>query len=368
MTASFRISKYALQSLLNKTAPVIPTSAVLPIIQCVRIQGSPGRLVMTATKLDNSIVAISEELQTLDQFDIVVPFKRFKDIIGKADSGELDITVSDSSLGIVSGAASWEIQLPAGDSFPAIPEVSATLETDGVHFRDSFSLARRFASMDVTRPSLRMIHIANGKMTGCDGIKFVQVNLPDVPVEFSLDIPSASAELVVHVLKDVEKLRIGQTAQHMVLEGEYCRLVINKPTSSFPNVEQIMLRPALENKSPLRAERSDLLKALARIKVNSDPDTEAVGVSLAPSSITLSSMDMAGNKALETVPASWGSKDRVLVVNCSLLTQLLSASTQSECTLYLGEDTKSRKSVLLLKDETGIVSLIPQMSGNIRIF
>lgn len=368
MTASFRISKSILQGLLNKVAPVIPSSAVLPIIQCVRIQGSPERLMLTATKLDNSIIASSDDVQTLDEFDIVVPFKRLKDIITKADQGDLDITLSDNVAEIVSGATSWEVQLPSGDAFPAIPEVTTSIQVDGTVFRESFNLVRRFASTDVTRPSLRMIHLANGKMTGCDGIKFTQVGLPDIPVEFTLDIPSASADLVTHVLKDVEQLRIGQTAMHLVLEGEYCRLVINKPTSTFPNVEQIMLRPALENKTVLRAERSDLLKAVARIKVNADPDTEAVGMAISPTSITLSAKDMAGNKALETIPASWPSKDRVIVVNCSLLTQLLNASSQSECTLYLGDDTKSRKSVLLSKDETGVVSLIPQMSGSIRIF
>lgn len=368
MTASFRISKSVFQGLLNKVAPVIPSSAVLPIIQCVRIQGSPDSLTVTATKLDNSIIACSDEVQTLDDFDIVVPFKRLKDIITKADAGDMDITLSDNVAHIVSGATSWEVQLPSGDSFPAIPEVSASVSIDGAVFRDSFNLVRKFASTDVTRPSLRMIHIANGKMTGCDGIKFTQVGLADLPVDFSLDIPSASADLVVHVLKDVNNLRIGQTPLHLVLEGDYCRLVINKPTSTFPNVEQIMLRPALENKTVLKAERSDLLRAVARIKVNADPETEAIGLSITPTSITLSAKDMAGNKALETVPASWTSKDRVLVVNCSLLTQLLSSSSQSECTLYLGEDTKSRKSVLLSKDEAGVVSLIPQMSGNIRIF
>lgn len=368
MTANFRTSKSVLQGLLNKVAPVIPSSAVLPIIQCVRIQGSPESLTVTATKLDNSIIASSSDVHTLDDFDIVVPFRRLKDIITKADSGDMDITISDNVALIVSGATSWEIQLPSGDSFPVIPEVATSISVDGAAFRDSFNLVRKFASSDVTRPSLRMVHIANGKMTGCDGIKFTQVGLSDVPVDFTLDIPSASSDFVTHVLKDIDTLRIGQTSTHIVLEGDYCRLVINKPTSTFPNVEQIMLRPALENKTVLRAERSDLLRAIARIKVNADPDTEAVGISISATSITLSAKDMAGNKALETVPASWASKDRVLVVNCSLLTQLLSASSQSECTLYLGEDTKSRKSVLLSKDETGIVSLIPQMSGNIRIF
>lgn len=368
MAVSFRTSKSVMQSLLNKVAPVIPSSAVLPIIQCVHIQGSPEFFRITATKLDNTIIANSDDVQTLDEFDIVFPFKRLKDIVTKADAGDLEFFLSDNTVTLVSGAASWEVQLPSGDSFPVIPQVGTSVTVDSTQFRDAFNLVRKFASTDVTRPSLRMIHIANAKMTGCDGIKFTQIGMPDLAAELKLDIPSASADLVTHVIKDADELRLGDSENHLVLETEYARIVINKPTSTFPNVEQIMLRPALENKTVLRVERNDLVRALARVKVNADPDTEAVGLALSPSSVTVSAKDMAGNKALETIPAQWSSKDRILVVNCSLLIQLLSASSEDECTLYLGDDTKSRKSVLLLKDSTGIVSLIPQMSGNIRIF
>jgi DNA polymerase III sliding clamp (beta) subunit (PCNA family) len=354
--------------LLNKVAPVIPSSAVLPIIQCVRVQGCPESFTVTATKLDNSIIVKSEEVQTIDTFDVVFPFKRLKEIITKADSGDLEVTIANGVATLVSGAASWDIQLPSGDSFPVIPEVVSSFTIEASSFKDSFNLVRKFASTDVTRPSLRMVHIANAKMTGCDGIKFTQVSLQDFPVEVSLDIPSASSDFVTHVLKDVEKLSIGQTDTHILIEGEYCKLIINKPTSTFPNVEQIMLRPALENKTTLRMERTDLLRAVSRVRVNADPDTEAIGLAVSAGSVTVSAKDMAGNKALETIPAQWSAKDRVLIVNCGLLTQLLNASSEDECTLYLGEDTKSRKSVLLLKDPTGVVSLIPQMSGSIRIF
>lgn len=368
MTASFRTSKSVMAALLNKVAPVIPSSAVLPIIQCVRVQGCPESFTVTATKLDNSIIVRSDEVQTLDTFDAVFPFKRFKEIITKADAGDLEVCIINNVATLVSGAASWDIQLPSGDAFPVIPEVEPCLSVQASHFRDSFSLVRKFASTDVTRPSLRMIHIANSKMTGCDGIKFTQVSLQDFPVELSFDVPSASSDFVMHVLKDFDQLSVGQNDTHLLLEGEYCKLIINKPTSTFPNVEQIMLRPALENKTVLRVERTDLLRAVARVRVNADPDTEAIGLAVSASSVTVSAKDMAGNKALDTIPAQWTAKDRILVVNCSLLTQLLNASSQEECTLYLGEDSKSRKSVLLLKDPTGVISLIPQMSGSIRIF
>lgn len=369
MTYNFRIGKSSLQELLNKIAPVIPASSALPILQCVQLVGTPETLTVTATKLDNSIKAYSEYIITVDEFNVVFPFKRLKDIVTRADSGELDVTIVDNVATIISGATSWQVQLPSGETFPELPKIKTSIEVDGTAFRTAFSLVKKAASTDVTRPSLRMIHIANGKMTACDGIKFTQMNLGEAfPVELKIDIPSASADFVTHIIKDIDYLQLGYSDSHLILSGNNCSLLINNPTSSYPNVEQIMLRPALENKTELRVDKNDLLKAISRVRINADPDTEAIGLAIAPKSITVSSKDMTGNGASETIPAEWPSKDRILVVNYNLMMQLINNIESDDCVLYLGEDSKSRKSVILLKDESGIISLIPQMSGSIRIF
>jgi len=369
LTANFRVSKSTLQNLLAVVSPVIPSTAALPILQCIKVIVNPLHIQLEATKLDNSIVARSDDLQCIEELDFVVPFKRFKEIVSRSDNGDLDLLVEGSTLTITAGAASWSVQLPAGDTYPAIPKVEGSFKLDGRNFRDYFDLIRKSASSDVTRPSLRMIHISQGKMTACDGIKLSQAYLGDeFLVDLTFDIPSASAEFVMHVLKNCDEILVGRSATHTVIETSSTRLIMSNPTSSYPNVEQIMLRPALENKILLKIDRNDFLKAFNRVRINADPDTEAVGLLLAATSLTLSTKDMTGNTALETIPADWSAKDRTIIVNSALMAQLLQSSSEDDCSIFLGEDTKSRKSLIMLKDKAGITSVIPQMSGNIRIF
>ena len=370
MYGSFRISKSVLQGMLTKIAPALMVNSSRPILQCVELEGDDrGTLKMSATKLDTSMILYFPSTVSVDPFKVVFPYKKLRDIVAKSDPGDLEVTITDGVATILSGAAAWELQLPSGESFPDIPEIEKYQEVDRSAFRDAFELVRKSASLDVIRPSLRMIHLSKAKMTACDGVKFTQMAMSDeFPYDLEIDISSNSADVVLHFLKEDGTLEIGQTSSHLGIRSESGTLILSKPTSSYPNVEQIMLRPALENKSLLIVDRSELLKAVQRVRLNADPATDAVGLSISAKSVTISARDMLGNSATETIAADWTSKDRVVVVSWVLFTQLLSNFANAECQILLGEDTKSRKSVILMKDTTGLVSLIPQMSGNIKVF
>ncbi len=72
--------------------------------------------------------------------------------------------------------------------------------------------------------------------------------------------------------------------------------------------------------------------------------------------------DSSQNGASVPIPARWKGKDRVLVVDPSHLLDLVKSNSVDTCSVHLGEDTRARKSVLLLKDEaTGLRGLIPQL-------
>ena len=85
--------------------------------------------------------------------------------------------------------------------------------------------------------------------------------------------------------------------------------------------------------------------------------------------MTVLARDTDGNTSAEVVPSSWTGKDRNVAVNHKYLTAMLRGVSCDVCHFFLGEDSKSRKSVLLMKDEeAGVVGLLPQFSSSIRLF
>lgn len=365
---SFRLNKNILSPLISKGLSVVPQSSAVPILQCFKLDVAPTGLSVSSTNLENSIKSTTDQIQTVDTFSFVIPAKKFNSIVSKADVGEIDFSISSGVISVESGNASWQLQIPSGKAFPTLPEIPDLIDIEVERFKSAFLSVRKFVSSDVTRPSLRMTHVEKSKMTACDGIRFSQALIgEDFPDSLIFDIPALSGDHLVSLLKDAPSLKLGLTDSHLIFQSGQTSLFMNKLTASYPSVEQIMLRPALENKTILRFDKSELIKAINRVRINVDVLTEAIGLAISASSITVTSKDKNGNGASDTIPASWPSKDRLLIVNYTYLLQLLNSSSRDDCELLLGEDTKSRKSVLLLKEDN-YIGLFPQTSGNLRVF
>ena len=94
-----------------------------------------------------------------------------------------------------------------------------------------------------------------------------------------------------------------------------------------------------------------------------------MGLFLTQSQIAVSGRNPEGGKSTEFIDAVWKGKERVVVVNHVYLSELLRMYGSEECTFLLGDDTKSKKHPLLLRDYTlDTVGLIQQMHGGRAIY
>jgi DNA polymerase III sliding clamp (beta) subunit (PCNA family) len=124
----------------------------------------------------------------------------------------------------------------------------------------------------------------------------------------------------------------------------------------------MLLAPALKNRHELLCDRTELVSAIKRVRINADHETSAIVLRLGDDEISVESQDKLGNASTEIVTASWKSDSRVLVVNHKFLMDMLDMYDGKSCKFRLGDDTKTRKSTILLEDvETGTVGIIQQM-------
>jgi DNA polymerase III sliding clamp (beta) subunit (PCNA family) len=365
----FSCPKSVIKDLLDMAAPLTSSSNSMPIFQCFLIKVSPKSLTVSSADLDHAIVVSSDELDTLETFSFIVSAARFHSVVRQADTGPVEFILKGNMLTVYSGRVSWEIKLPIGEFFPLSDLTADEIEVSAEELTEAIRAVKKSVSLEETRSTLRMIDVSKGKMTSCDGVRLSQVLLSeDFPVDFSMHIPLKAIDLVLHIIKDpLSSVFLSETDKKLVFKSNNTVLVVNKLNAKFPNVEQLMLRPALENKAKFLVDRSELLKAITRVKINADADTDAVGLFISSMSLTVSSRDTNGNGSSEVVPANWSGKDRMLVVSHKYLTQLIQSSKSDTCELFLGEDTKSRKSVILMKEER-LLGVIPQLSGNFRMF
>jgi len=118
-------------------------------------------------------------------------------------------------------------------------------------------------------------------------------------------------------------------------------------------VAHAFLVPAMANTIALRLDRDQLLGAIRRVRVMSDPATKEVRITLTSqdfSTATVSARQPSGAWASETITAQWADGDRVLAFHHEYLMHLLGLFEAETVTLRLGPDARHKPSPVLIQE------------------
>lgn len=358
----FRLKKFVAQGLFEKASAVVPAKEILPVLKNFQVEVGADSLSVVATDMELSVVCHTELVAVDSPGTVVLPAKKILEIIRESPDGDIEVAVEEGAARISAGGARWLLRLPTGDDYPSIPDTSAVewTEVPREKFLAAIQAVRGAAARDMTRPSLMMIDVSNEKMTACDGVRFQQTTLAGISL--NLQIPVGAVDDLVKLLKatEVEKILIGETEFHLVFKVGTDEFVAAKLMATFPDVEELLLRPALMNQDTLGVVTKDMVDAVRRVRINADEDSSAIVLELDKDSCVVVSRDKFGNRAEEVISAVWDHASRKVAVNHQYLLDMLAMHTGTSCTFYLGEDTKSRKSPLMLKD-ADTIGIVNQM-------
>lgn len=363
---SFEIQREVLLSLLEKAIGVVPSRDMVPVYNNFQFIVREGELIVTASSQRMSIVVSTTQVETKVAGVEVFPAKTLLNIVKESSAGnKVFIEVTASGAVIVSGGFSAEIKLASGKGFPVMESLDAVEfhEVDRVKFIEAITAVKyalpgkEFSG----QAGLKMISIKGGKFTACDGSRFQQTRIDGF--RLNMQLPSDNITLLAKVLSssDLEFVEIGELDKKLVFRLNNTALYMNKLEDPYPNVEQLWLRPALSNDQELVVNRQELITAIKQVKIAADTDFNSLGMVLDSESMRIVAKDI-NNSASAVIPCKWVGKSRNVVVNFHHLAEMLKAYPNPECKFLLGEDTKSRKSPILLKDDaTMAIATISQM-------
>lgn len=363
----FVIRKHVLQVLLDKAATVIPTHDPMPVLKNFLVQLEPDRLRVIATDLELSMIATTPLVTTTTPGTCVLPAKKMLTIVREAEDDDVQIRVTGTSAHIIIGRASWTLKLAGGDDYPPMPAITDTAYTE-VHreaLMSALTVVKYAASRDPNRASLNMVDIKQGRMIATDGSRFQQAQLAWFPVDMRIPIAAVDDLLRLLKLSDLDNVHVGQSDNHLIFKFATDVFIVNKLIAQFPDMEQALLKPAMENKHELTLRTTDLLSAVKRVRINADAESSAIALIINSDSVTVQAKDKFGNTANEAVDATWTGKDRTVVINHGFLTDMFKGYTGDTATFRLGDDTKTRRSMILLEDgDAGSVGVVQQMNAD----
>ncbi len=375
----FSVKRFNLHALAEQVSIAVPGHATLPVLGCFRVQVSPQRLRLAATDMEITVFAETRIVSTKDEAEAYIPAKKLQAILREAPEGDITIAVKKNQATVSVGSAQrphWVLKLPDSAGYPVLadPEAIEFKPVSRVKFLAALKAVRHSVCQDAGRPPFTQVSIAEAVFnegagmaaTASDGNRFARAPVPGYPLP--MNIPARVLDHLARVLavSPVEEAEVGQTSRVVAFRVGPVILAITRLMAQFPDVEKLTLKPALENQERLMVDRSELLTAIRRVRINADTETSAIALVLSQDGLTVVSRDKTGNSASETIQAGWEGDERggerVLVVNHQFLTDMLAVHPSPGCVFRLGKNRGKRLSMVLLSDpEAGITGVIPQM-------
>lgn len=343
---------FVLTALLDKARNVLPRTSVQQVLTNYLVEADERGLRVVATDLDLSVIASSSVATCAEPGRVLLPGKMLDDLVKSAAEDDLHLTVADGNATIEAGKARWSLKAGDDSAYPTLidPEGLDTTEVDRAAFVAALQRVYKAASGEAHRVNLAMVDVAQGRFRASDGVRFQQV---ETDFDLTMSLPVGAVKDLLALLKATEAatFRVGQTDDDLVFLVNDDVFGVSKLTVEFPNVEDILLRPALTNGLEMWVDRDDLLAAIKRVRVTADPEVGGVRWDLDHDRLTVRCADRYGNVAEETLMVRWNHGARTVAFQHTHLVDLLSSATSRSLRLWLGEDTKTRKCPLLLRDE-----------------
>jgi DNA polymerase III sliding clamp (beta) subunit (PCNA family) len=357
--AKFETKKFVLQSLLQKALVVLPKTDLVEVLKNFQIEvtgGDTPSLRVAATDLDLWALASTNIVTVSEPGTIALSGAKLVEIAETAEDGDLVVEAENGVATISVKRTKWELRIADGSEYPSFPDL------EGLNFHDidraSFVVAlqavSRAATKEATRQNLAMVDVSDKRIRASDGVRYHQVLLENWPEDLRTHIPIGAVEVLIKMLRGTEanKFQLADTEEQLVFRIGADIFVTSKLVVEFPNVDAILLTPALEgNTEPLEVDREDLLHAIRRVRITSDPETSAVALLLTQDQVQVRSQDKFGNTAVEELDSSWKAPERMVAFNHRHLTDMLDSIDSPTCTFWLGKDTKTKRSSLLLRDD-----------------
>lgn len=353
---AFTIKRFVLMGLCEKAMPVI-SSGDVGVLRCFLVDVAPGRISVTGSDLEMTVVAYSTAVATSDTATLAIPAKRLLAMLKEAPEGDITVETSGAKATVACGlVVSWDLRLgdPADYTRPPVVDEAAMGSASREKFLAGLRTVKHAISRDGSRPPLVMVDITGNTMTASDGSRLQRVML-DFPSD--MKIPAAAVDHLVRIMgsSEADQLQASEQGGHLAFRvgaaASATAFITRKTMARFPDMDKLILAPALANEYLLTVDRRGLAEAVRRVRINADAETSAIGLRLTRDKVTVTSRDKDGNGAEQSIPAWWKNDDRLVVVNHVFLTDMLGVWPADNCRFWLGSDSAKKKSMLMLSDK-----------------
>lgn len=377
-------SAKALATLFQSALSIAPAKEIIPNTGYILLEGveqteaHASHVKVSATDGERSITLLDSSFSVRLSGAVLVPGSRILDILRMLGEAIVRIDVLGATATLRSGRAVWTISTPPTDAyFPAFSDVDS-LELHSLKSEDllkALELVYPATAKTASRQSLMQVNVSKGSLVACDSVRAHKVGVEGLPKDVNTTLPLKFVESAIKELRatDAEYVEFGTDHSAVVLHFGSNILMSQRLNFQYPDVEHLMLGPALQNDEKLTVQVSELEETIKRVRINADPEYFAIFLSLRQSkgqwSLTVRARDKQGNTSQETMPVEFSgtSLARDIVVNHRYLLDFLSCIGEPEADLMLGESTKTKQAPIYVSNSQFTGSLMLMSPNFVKV-
>lgn len=376
---AFSIKREILTAYLSRILPVLPNKETIPGSSLVHLTAHEAKSNSLAFV---SFYATNGEQQVLFDVDgprviragsVSVPAKRLLEVARLAPKKWVHLQAVGGVLYVRSGNVRWNIQVDSSKKTPTFIRNDEIYPIDIPRwsFLDALKIVLKASPENTARESLQQVQIKDGYATVCDGSRLHRKQISEFPAktDFNLQIPSA--RLLVKALEnsDSELITLEMSKTAMLFDIGTEKFITQRSILPFPKVDGLFIAPALRNEHTLTVERADLVDSINRVKINSDPASATVSLSVVQVdhnvfNLKVAARDLGGNSSEDIIECQWFGPDKFapMFFHYKKLLDLLQTTTDEFVFLKLGDDpAKGQKSPMYMNEpEDGLTVVLQQ--------
>lgn len=354
---------FAFQTLLEKAATVVPNKDIQPVLRNFLIEAETGSIRVAATDLALSIVARGTLVVVQKPGSCVLPAAKMLSIVREAEDGDLTIQVADGLAEITVGHTTWKLRVADSAEYPPMPDEGdlTFTEVERAPFVAALSAVKYAVCKDSLKPGYMMVDVSKGRMRASDGVRFQQVPVPEGTPD--IQIPGAAVDDLLKMLRatEVPKIEVGLDEYQLVFRVGMDVFIASRMSATFPDVDEVLLKPTLANDRELVVDRGDLVSAIRRVRITADEETNAVSLYMDGDGVLVSAGDKYGSASTTAIDGTWEGDGRKASFNCSYLLEMLQQSDDKSISLWFGKGTASQPSPVLVKGSNGAQGVLHQL-------
>ncbi len=370
----FIVSSSALLKQLSGINGVITTNPVVPILENFLFEIVDGRLTITASDLQTSMIT-ELDVEAKDSGSIAVPAKILLETLKNLPEQPVTFSIDEETYSIEISSDNGRYKL-SGENATDFPKVPVVTDADAVNMSsDILSSAINntiFAtSSDELRPAMTGVYMnltgTNITFVATDGHRLIRYRRVDVASETdsAIIIPRKALNLLKATLPaSVTNVSIEFNSSNAFFKFGNVQMICRLIDERFPDYENVI--PG-NNDNHMTISRAEFLSSLRRIAIYANKTTHQVRLKIAGSELQISAEDLDfSNEANERLSCEHDGEDIEIGFNAKFLIEMLNNLDANEVVIQLSAPNRAGLIVPAEKDDNEDILLLvmPVMLNN----